>query len=310
MKKLLATILVTCMCVSTLADTAPIRLIVPWTPGGGGDISARILAKHWAKETNNSIVVENHPGGNTSIGSQLVVKAPADGRTLLISSPGTIMSSTKDMQVPAYDYQKDLKPVAIIAWATPFVLAVPTSKNFKDFATFEKALKTNRLNYGTPVAGGMHRLMGEMLASPSNSRVEQIVYKGQGPVNQDLVGGVIDFTFATSYAVAALIESGRVQVLATADEYPAYGAPTMESLGYKNFSLIKEYYGVWAPAGTPEETIKQLRKDIHKLARGPVNKEMTDMGFANTRRTINDNVEQEQQKMFDRINELNRRFGQ
>lgn len=311
MKKLILTLLA-CLAFSASAETTPFKLVVPFPAGGGMDIAARTLARHLEKSLDNPVIVDNRPGGNTSIGTNYVLRARPDGHTLLITSVGTLMGSTAGMSTPLYDFQKELRPVAVIAYHTPYVLVTSPNKNYRTFAEFEKALTTNKLNYGTPQAAGFHKVLGNMLMATTQSRVEQIVYKGQSPLNHDLIGGVVDFTFATSYAVAGFINSGKLQVLAVADNNTIKGisAPTLKSLGHPSFTDLGEYYGVWASADTPDIVIRTLRAEIHKLAQGEMRKEFLSMNFINTHTPIPKDMDAEQTRLINRMNLLNNQYSQ
>jgi tripartite-type tricarboxylate transporter receptor subunit TctC len=310
MKKLIFTILV-CLSLSAAAETTPFKLVVPFPPGGGMDIAARTLAKHLEKSIDNPVIVDNRPGGNTSIGTNYVLHSRPDGHTLLITSVGTLMGSTSGMTTPLYDFQKDLRPVAVIAYHTPYVLVASPSKNYRNFVEFEQALKTNKLNYGTPQATGFHKVLGNMLMNTTSSQVQQIVYKGQSPLNQDLIGGVVDFTFATSYAVTGFINSGKLRVIAVADDKPINGltAPTMKSLGHSSFTDLGEFYGVWASAETPDIVIRTLRAEIHKLAQGEMRKEFLNMNFSNPHYTVPKDIDVEQTRLVNRLNALNQQYN-
>jgi tripartite-type tricarboxylate transporter receptor subunit TctC len=191
------------------------------------------------------------------------------------------------------------------------VLVASPSKNYRNFVEFEQALKTNKLNYGTPQATGFHKVLGNMLMNTTSSQVQQIVYKGQSPLNQDLIGGVVDFTFATSYAVTGFINSGKLRVIAVADDKPINGltAPTMKSLGHSSFTDLGEFYGVWASAETPDIVIRTLRAEIHKLAQGEMRKEFLNMNFSNPHYTVPKDIDVEQTRLVNRLNALNQQYN-
>jgi tripartite-type tricarboxylate transporter receptor subunit TctC len=310
MTHLFKNILISLALITTIAHAEDIRIIVPYAPGGGFDITARKIAPLLTKSTGLPVVVENHTGGNSSIGTNIVVNSKPDGKTLLISTVGTLDGSNSEMTVPLYDWQKDLRPVAIAVPVSPFVLV--TSKKYTSFKQFNEALKTNRISYGSPTVAGSHViLMRELIKSTgtTNKDIVPVIYKSSPTLLTDVVSGQLDATFATAYAVQGLIASGKLNALAVAstkrlDYLP--DTPTFTELGLNKVSVGTDYYGIWVAAATPDTVVEELRNNIYSYVGpgGELRKEFLEMHFIDPHYQIPRNPEEEQRRYLKLIKSL------
>lgn len=261
------------------------RIVVPYAPGGGTDISARKLAQYIGRDLAAPVVVENLTGGNTSIGTSAVIKSLPNGRTMLISSVGALEGSTAEMNPRAYDWQQELRPVAIVTALSPWVLIV--NKKYRTFADFVQALKTQPVNFGSPTANGNHVILARMLLRElqiDNANVAIAVYKSSPAILNDVVSGQIDATFATAYLVWPLINSNKVTALGVVtNKRLSYlnSTPTFSELGIKKLHVGNDYYGIWVPSKTPDETVNNLRRIIYNYVRvdGELYQEFVAMNF-------------------------------
>lgn len=292
----------------------PTRIVVPVAPGGGMDITARKLAPLLAKSTNTTVVVENHAGGNTSIGTSIVTKSAQDGKTILISSVGALDGSTVDMANPPYDWQKDLRPVSIVTPLSPWVLV--TSKKHQSFQQFKTALGTQSINFGTSTLTGNHVILMHMLLKATgnqNKDVQAVLYKSSPAILNDVMSGQLDATFATAHSVHNLITAGKITALAVvSDKRVEYlpDTPTFKELGFAKFSVGSDYYGLWVSSSTPDAVVEELRNIVYSYAKpgGELHKEFVDMKFIDANYPIPRNPENEQKQSIRMIRSLRTEF--
>lgn len=249
----------------------PLRIVVPFTPGGGTDIVARQLAKGLTDELGQSVVVENRPGGSTIIGTENVAKSAPDGYTLLMSTFAHAVNPSIHKKLP-YDTDKAFEPVAMIG-KSPNVLVVSPKSRFKsvqDILTYARA-NPGKLTFGSYGNGTSAHLAGELFKSLGKVDILHVPYKGAGPGINDLMGGQIDMIFSTSASVSSHIKSGQLRALAvtTKDRSPAYpGVPTVAESGEPGY-FVDSWYGVFVPQGTPKAVVDQLNAAIKKASDEP-----------------------------------------
>lgn len=244
----------------------PIRLVVPFTPGGSTDILARAIGQELTKAWGQSVIVENVPGAGGSIGADKVAKAMADGYTLLMGHIGTLAVNPSLYPKLPYDPVKDFSPVAWVA-RVPNVLVVHPSvpaKNVKELVTLAKA-KPGQLNYGSGGNGSAANLATEYFKMQTETSLLHIPYRGTAPAVTDLVGGQIQVLFTGAPAVIGQIKGGQLRALAVSspkrlDALP--DLPTVAESGYKGFQA-DQWYGVVAPAGTPRDIVMKLNGQIN-----------------------------------------------
>ena len=245
----------------------PIRLVVPFTPGGSTDILARAIGQELTKAWGQTVIVDNVPGAGGAIGADKVAKAPADGYTLLMGHIGTLAVNPSLYPKLPYNPVKDFAPVAWVA-RVPNVLVVHPSvpaKNVKELVALAKA-KPGQLNYGSGGNGSAANLATEYFKLETGTSMLHIPYKGTAPAVTDLIGGQIQLLFTGAPAVIGQIKSGQLRALAVSspqrlDALP--DLPTVAESGYKGFEA-DQWYGVVAPAGTPQGIITKLNGQINQ----------------------------------------------
>jgi tripartite-type tricarboxylate transporter receptor subunit TctC len=249
----------------------PIRMVVPWSPGGGSDVSGRIIAAKLSDALKQQVVVDNRPGAAGNIGTALTAHAAADGYTVLLADTGfsTGISLYKD---PGYHPIKDFAPVSLAA-ITPIIAVVhPSVKatSVSELIALAKA-EPGKLNYGSGGTGGSVHLAGEMFLLRTGTKMIHVPYKGSGPAAVDLAGGVVQVMFATAPAVMPLIKGNRIRPLGVASNARSVflpEVPTMKEAGVADF-VADNWYGVLVPTGTPKPVIERLQREIAKAVVQP-----------------------------------------
>jgi tripartite-type tricarboxylate transporter receptor subunit TctC len=257
--------------------------VVPYPAGGGSDFLARTIGQQLATQVNQTILVDNKPGGNTSIAAAEVARAPADGYTILSADNGTMVFNTALYAKLPYNPEKDLTPVTLMG-KFPMVLVVgPASdaKDAKDFVAKAKA-QPGRINYGSAGAGSPHHLAMELLKVNAGLHLVHIPYRGAAPALADLAGGQVPAMMVDLAAGAAFIKSGKIRPLAVANptrlaQLP--DVPTFAELGFKGVEAAAQV-GVVAPAGTSAEVVNTLQKQIATALNTPaVRQKLIDFGI-------------------------------
>ena len=266
----ISALLMTSGAIAQQYPTKPIRLIVPFAPGGGTDITARAIAMKLTEALGQTVVVDNRAGANGTIGADIAAKAPPDGYTLsMISSSHSVNPSI--MKKLPYDLVTDLAPVTQ-ATSQPYALVLHPSvaaKSVKELIALVKA-KPNSLNYGSSGTGGLSHLSGALLCSMTGITMTHIPYKGGSPALTDLVGGQIQLLFSTILQAQSQLKGGRVRALAVTTAKRSAGAPdlpTMHEAGVTGYE-VAGWYGMVAPLKTPAAIIARLNTEAVKALRG------------------------------------------
>ena len=254
----------------------PIRLIVPFPPGGGTDAFARPLSKVLTGQLGQPIVIDNRAGAGGTLGAEVAAKSPPDGYTFLV---GAIHHAIAPSMYPklGYDLQKDLVPVTVLS-SVPNVLVVnPQRVPAKTYDEFFRYLKANpgRLNYGSAGNGTSHHLTVELYKSMTRTFVTHIPYRGAGPALQDLLAGQVDLMFDGLGSAMPHIRAGRLLPLAVTSDKRSFAlpdVPTLAESGVRGYDA-KTWYALWAPAGTPREIVLRMQQEV---ARALAGKELTD----------------------------------
>lgn len=246
----------------------PLRLVVPFTPGGGTDIIARSLGDGMSKELGQPVVIDNKPGAGTIIGSDAVAKSGADGYTLLVATFAHAVNPSLQPKLP-YAWEKAFAPVILIGRG-PNVLVVSADSPYKSVGDLIAAAKASpgTLNYASFGIGTSAHLAGEMLTNRAKVDIVHIPYKGFGPAMTDVLGGRVDMIFGTAAGVAGFISNSKVRPLGvtSAERSPALpGIPAVAETvpGYR----VESWYGIYAPAGTPPDVIAKLNATIGRVAK-------------------------------------------
>ena len=245
----------------------PIRLVVPFTPGGSTDILARAIGLELGKAWNASVVVENVPGAGGAIGSDKVAKAAPDGYTLMMGHIGTLAVNPSLYPKLPYNPLKDFAPVAWVANVPNVLVLHPSTQaaNMKEFVAHAKS-NPGRLNYGSGGNGSAANLATEYLKMRTGISLVHIPYRGTAPAVNDLVAGQTQVLFTGVPAVIAQVRSGQLKALAVSGKARVEALPDVptvnEALGLKDFEA-DQWYGVVAPAGTPADIVAKLNQAIN-----------------------------------------------
>jgi tripartite-type tricarboxylate transporter receptor subunit TctC len=249
----------------------PIRMIIPYPPGGPTDILGRIVAQNLTEKLGQQVVVENKPGASGMIGADLVAKAPPDGYTLLANASIHVINPSL-YRNPTYDAIKDFTPVSLIA-DVPLVLVVAPElpvKSVKDLIALGKS-SSGKLNFASSGNAAAPHLAGEAFKIATGVDMQHVPYKGSGPALTDLMGGQVQLMFDSLPSSISHVKSGKLRAIAvtTAKRASALpNVPTIAESGVPGFD-ISTWYGIWAPAGTPKEIVNRLSGEIAKIVKIP-----------------------------------------
>jgi len=250
----------------------PVRLIVPYPPGGGNDNLARIFSQKLGERLNQTFVVENRPGAGTLIGSEVAAKAPGDGYTLLLSSIVThALAPALYPKIP-YDPIRDFVPITTLAVA-PTVLVVNQAfpaKSVQEVITLAKA-SPGKYTFPSGGNGTTPHISGEIFKSMTGVDLLHVPYKGGGPAIADVMGGQVDMMFDTAASAMPHVRSGKLRALAiaTPKRHPDFpDLPTFAEQGLPDYA-INSWYSLHAPAGTPREVIQRLHAEVVNVLRTP-----------------------------------------
>lgn len=245
----------------------PVRVVVAFTAGGTTDMLARSVSQQMAQRLKQSFVVDNRPGAGGNIGTEYVVRAPADGYTLLVNSVGPISINQTLYKKLNYDPLTDLVPVVQIA-DVPNVLVVHPSlpvKTFEEFAAYAKA-NPGKLNYSSTGVGTSSHLSGFMLTERMGTQATHIPYKGADALN-DLLSGRVQFMFATIPSVMSHIQAGKLRALAVTSAKRSRSLPDLPTIAEKGFPGFEagSWFGFFAPKGTSPEVVATLNKTVNEI---------------------------------------------
>ena len=259
----------------------PIRLVVPYAPGGSTSALGQFLAPLLGKALGQSIIVDHRPGGNTTIGTAAVAKSPADGYTILLTASSHVVVPL--MSSVPFDPFKDFAPIATLT-KTEFVLVVNpamAARNLREFIAMAKA-QPGMVNYGSAGNGSGVHLVAELFAQSAGIRLQHIPYKGSGPMINDRVGGQLQAAFQTPAVAAPFIATGRLRALAVSGTEPIpslMNVPTLAEAGVANLD-VANWFGILAPAGTPKDVVAKLSTALESVsAQAEFKEKIAALGF-------------------------------
>jgi tripartite-type tricarboxylate transporter receptor subunit TctC len=256
--------------------TKPIRVVVPFPAGGTTDVLARAVAQKLTESLGQPAVVDNRPGAGGNIGAELVAKSAPDGYTLLMGTVGTHAINPSLYPKMPYDHVKDFAPVILVA-GVPNVLVINPAlpvNSVQELIAYAKA-NPGKLNFASSGNGTSIHLSGELFRTMAGVQIAHIPYKGSAPALQDLVGGQVQMMFDNLPSSLALIKAGKLKALAVTSKERAAAlpdVPTMAESGLPGFEA-SSWFGLLAPAGTPQPVILKINADVAKWLASPEAKE-------------------------------------
>ena len=246
---------------------APLRLIVPFTPGTGIDLIARTVGPKLAERLGRPVVVDNRAGAGGNIGTEAVVRAAPNGQTLLVSVNTLVMNRSLYPKLP-FDPVKDLMPVSLTSWGQLLLVAHPGTgyRTATELVAAAKA-RPGRINYASPGVGTPHHLSMELFKATAGVFITHIPYRGTGPALTDLLGGQVDAMFLPIHVALPHVRSGRLVALGLGSEKRHALLPQVPTLAEARAGNVNVdmWYGIFAPPGTPAEFVARLNRELKDI---------------------------------------------
>jgi tripartite-type tricarboxylate transporter receptor subunit TctC len=261
----------------------PLRLIVPYPPGGGSDVMGRAIAERLSQQLRQQVIVDNRGGASTAIGAELASRAPADGYTLLVGTITTLAVNPNLRARLPYDPVRSFDPITLLASQPYYVALNPgvPARSIQDLIAYARA-RPGAINFGSPGVGSGSHLTGELFNSMAQTKLVHIGYKGAGPAVLDLVSGQTSLMFATLSAVHSMINSGKVVAIAitTAKRSQAMpDVPTVAESGVPGFAM-RSWNGLLGPRGIPKAVLQRLSSEtVAALQSAEFSKRLVGIGF-------------------------------
>jgi tripartite-type tricarboxylate transporter receptor subunit TctC len=243
----------------------PVRLVVPYPPGGGNDTLARLFGQKLTERWSQQVVIDNRPGAGTTIGAQLVARAAADGYTLLLSSIATHALAPALYSKPGYDPIKDFTPITTLAVAPTLCVAAPSfaPRTIKELIAAAKS-KPEDIRFASGGNGTTPHIAGEVFKAVTGVQMTHVPYKGGGPAHIDLMAGRVQVMFDTAASASPHVRAGKMRALAIGlpKRYPDLpDVPTFAEAGLPQYN-VDSWYSLHAPAGTPAAVVSKVHHDI------------------------------------------------
>ena len=239
----------------------PVKLVIPYPPGGGTDITGRAMAQKLSEFLGQSVVIENKPGATGMIGAASVAKSAPDGYTVLFGAASEMAINASLFKTMTYDPRTDFEPVTLVAtFPLVFIAPATTNQSLKELIEAARA-KPDSVSYGSIGSGSPQHLAAELLSSMAKARFLHIPYKGSGPLVQDAVGGHVDMAVSSVPPAVPLVRAGKLRALAVTSSARSEAlpdVPTMAELGFAGYEF-NTWVGVAVPKGTPKEVVDRLR---------------------------------------------------
>lgn len=270
------------MCIAQTFPSKPLRVIVPFAPGGGTDILTRTITPKWSEALGQQLVIDNRAGGGSTIGSEMAARAAADGYTLLMVDTSFTTNPSLYSKLP-YDSARDFAPVSLMA-AAPVILIVHPSvpaKTLKEFVALAKA-KPGQLNFASGGPGSSTHLGGELLKLAASIDLVHIPYKGTGPAVADVLGGQVVMMFAGISSVKQHVAVGRLRAIAVTGDKRSPAMPEVPTFIESGLKGVDSgtYWGCLAPAATPKEVINKVSATLASVLKLPeIQTRLVDLGF-------------------------------
>jgi tripartite-type tricarboxylate transporter receptor subunit TctC len=251
--------------------TRPVRMIVPFAPGGGVSNVARLVGPKLTEIWGQQVVIDNRPGGNTVIGTETLVRSPPDGYTLIIVSSAHVINHYLLPNLP-YHALNDFAPVSSTSSGPYVMVAHPSvpANNLQEFIALAKA-KPGQLNYSTSGSGGVQHLAGELFNTMAGVKTQHVPYKGAGPAVIELLGGQVQFSFQPPGNVLVHVRNGKLKAIAAPSQtrltaFPQL--PTFAEQGMPGFE-VRSWIGILAPAKTPKDLVNKIAADVGTVIKQP-----------------------------------------
>jgi tripartite-type tricarboxylate transporter receptor subunit TctC len=275
--QLIAALLLAAMAHTAAAQTAgkPVRIVVPFPPGGPSDYAARVVAQKLPEYLGQPAIVENRPGASGTLGAEQVARAAPDGNTLVIANVG-MLTVLPHLQKMPYDTFRDFTPVTNLIGGPSFLLVHPSvpARNLRELIALAKK-RPDELTYASASVGQISHMNGELMKLLAGIDVLHVPYKGTGPVMPELIGGQVSMTFSTSVDNLQFVRAGRVRLLAVTGKHRlpmAPDTPTMEEAGLPGFESLN-WNGLVGPASIPRDVLARLNREIVRAVNAPDVKE-------------------------------------
>jgi len=276
----------------------PVRVIIPYAPGGGTDNLVRVIAPTVGASMGQQLVIENRPGGNSIIGTELVVKAPADGYTIMATDTAVLVNPGLFRAKMPFDTAKSLTGLTMMAYAPVLLVTHPSvpANTLPELLALARA-RPGSLNYASGGSGTSTHLAAELMKLSAKVFIVHIPYKGTGPAMTDLLGGQVQMQFAGISSARSYVEAGKLRALAVTGRQrnPAMPTvPTFEEFGLKDIDA-DTYWGLYAPAATPPTVLATLNRHFVAALRGPAHAErLAALGFLPIANTYQEHTQQMQ----------------
>ncbi|HZN23275.1 MAG TPA: tripartite tricarboxylate transporter substrate binding protein [Burkholderiales bacterium] len=272
-------------CAATAAENTaypnkPIRMIVPFPPGGGTDFVARVISPSLTEALGQNVLIDNRTGAQGVVGTQIAAQAANDGYTIVIVDAATVIAPAMMDKAP-FDVAKDFAPIGMLV-EQPYLITVHPSVPAKNLGEFVKLVQANPGKYNFGSGAAIAHVSQEVFYSLAKLKMTHVPYRGTGPLMTAIVGNEVQATFSGPGSALPMVKSGRLRPLAVTTlkrsrELP--DVPTLDELGYKGFE-IRGWYGLLAPAGTPRPIVTRLNSELNKvLSSGPASQALRQRGL-------------------------------
>ena len=270
-KAALAVVVAGCSLAAQAWPERPLKLVVPYAPGGAADALARVVAAELGPRLKQTVIIENKAGAGGTLGAQAVAQSGADAHTFLYDATAFTVNPSLYAKLP-FDYRRDFLPVGLVA-RVPTLLVVPAGSPVRTVADLVQRARSQpgKLAYASAGKGGAAHLSAELFQQGFGIDLIHVPYKGGAPALTDLVGGQVEFMVSAVTASGPLVKAGKLRAIATAFDQRVDGlpqVPTVAESGLAGFSAY-EWNGLWAPRGTPPEVLRRLETELREVLASP-----------------------------------------